>query len=94
MADWITKLDDFLRLSEREILTHAGKISHEQAVEKAEIEFERYRQVAGGIAPAGRPAFRAGAGRAQADRAEEDASQAPKKAHEEGTECPPSGKDP
>ena len=44
MADWITKLDDFLRLSERDILTHAGKISHEQAVEKAEIEFESYRQ--------------------------------------------------
>ena len=44
MADWIAKLDDFLRLSERNILTHAGKISHEQAVEKAEIEFESYRQ--------------------------------------------------
>ena len=43
MADWIAKLDDFLRLSERDILKHAGKISHEQAVEKAEIEFERYR---------------------------------------------------
>lgn len=44
MADWIAKLDDFLRLSDRDILTHAGKISHEQAVEKAEIEFEIYRQ--------------------------------------------------
>ncbi len=44
MADWIAKLDDFLRLSERDILEHAGKISHEQAVEKANIEFERYRQ--------------------------------------------------
>ena len=44
MADWIAKLDDFLRLSERHILTHAGKISHEQAVEKAAIEFERYHQ--------------------------------------------------
>ena len=27
MADWIAKLDDFLRLSERDILTHAGQIS-------------------------------------------------------------------
>ncbi len=44
MADWIAKLDDFLRLSDRDILTHAGKISHEQAVEKAEIEFEKYHQ--------------------------------------------------
>ena len=59
MADWIAKLDDFLRLSDRDILTHAGKISHEQAVEKAEIEFERYDQDTGGIAPTGGPALRA-----------------------------------
>lgn len=45
MADWISKLDDFLRLSDRDILTHAGRISHEDAVMKAEIEFERYRQM-------------------------------------------------
>jgi hypothetical protein len=30
MRDWISKLDDFLRLGEREILTHAGTISHER----------------------------------------------------------------
>ena len=29
MADWIAKLDDFLRLSDRDILDHAGKVSHE-----------------------------------------------------------------
>ncbi len=28
MADWIAKLDDFLRLSERDVLAHAGKVSH------------------------------------------------------------------
>lgn len=44
MADWITKLDDFLKLSEREILTHAGEISHELAVKKAETEYERFHQ--------------------------------------------------
>ena len=44
MADWIAKLDDFLRLSDRDILTHAGKISHEQAAEKAQIEFEKFHQ--------------------------------------------------
>lgn len=44
MADWIAKLDDFLQLSDRDILTHAGKISHEDAVAKAEIEFDKYRQ--------------------------------------------------
>ncbi|TVS11596.1 MAG: cell filamentation protein Fic [Planctomycetaceae bacterium] len=45
MADWIEKLDDFLRLSDRDILTHAGKISHEDAVGKAEAEFDQYRRV-------------------------------------------------
>ena len=43
MRDWIGKLDDFLRLSGRDILKHAGKISHEQAARKAELEFERHR---------------------------------------------------
>jgi hypothetical protein len=42
MQDWIAKLDDFLRLSERDILTHAGKISHELAEEHAHAEFARY----------------------------------------------------
>ena len=43
MRDWISKLDDFLRLSEREILTHAGKVSHETAQAKAAAEFEKFR---------------------------------------------------
>jgi hypothetical protein len=42
MHDWIAKLDDFLRLSERDILTHAGKISHELAEEHAHAEFAKY----------------------------------------------------
>lgn len=42
MADWITKLDDFLKLSDREILTHAGSISHDDAVKQAELEYERF----------------------------------------------------
>ena len=44
MRDWIVKLDDFLNLSEQEILTHAGRINHETAVEKAETEYEQYRK--------------------------------------------------
>lgn len=44
MADWIVKLDDFLKLSEREILTHVGKISHEIAAAKAEAEYEQFHQ--------------------------------------------------
>jgi hypothetical protein len=43
MRDWIAKLDDFLRLSDREILTHAGKVSHEAALAKAEAEYEKFR---------------------------------------------------
>lgn len=44
MADWIARLDDFLRMTEREVLTHAGKVSAEVAQAKAEREFEIYRQ--------------------------------------------------
>lgn len=42
MKDWIAKLDDFLKLSERDLLTHAGTISHELAVSKAEAEFDKF----------------------------------------------------
>ena len=45
MGDWIVKLDDFLKLSGRELLNHAGKISAEDAREKAEAEYERYRKL-------------------------------------------------
>jgi len=44
MKDWIEKLDDFLRFGEHEILTHAGKISHEEAIQKAYAEYEKYRE--------------------------------------------------
>ena len=44
MADWIATLDDFVRMTRREILTHAGKVSHEAAKQKAEAEFEKYRE--------------------------------------------------
>lgn len=46
MADWIKKLDGFLRLNERDILTHAGRISHEMAQAKAEQEYDRYHALA------------------------------------------------
>jgi hypothetical protein len=42
MVDWIAKLDEFLKLAEREVLTHAGSISHAEAVQKAELEFETF----------------------------------------------------
>jgi hypothetical protein len=43
MVNWIAKLDDFLRLSEREILTHSGRISHDLAL--ASQSGERIREV-------------------------------------------------
>ncbi len=45
MQEWVGKLDDFLRLTEREILTHAGQISHEQALDRAGEEFRKYREL-------------------------------------------------
>jgi len=44
MADWIAKLDDFLKISERRLIHNAGKVSAEQAATKAQKEFEKYRK--------------------------------------------------
>jgi hypothetical protein len=44
MQDWVNKLDDFLRISEKEILTHAGKITHEDAMALANSEFDKFSQ--------------------------------------------------
>ena len=42
MKDWIDKLHGFLSLNDREILTHAGKISHLLAIDIAEKEYDKY----------------------------------------------------
>ncbi len=44
MQDWIQKLDAFLRVSEKELLTNAGKVSHKKAIDKAKAEYEKYRK--------------------------------------------------
>jgi hypothetical protein len=44
MADWINKLDEILQLNGRDLLTHAGKISHEMALQKSNLEFEKYQE--------------------------------------------------
>ena len=44
MKDWIQRLDTILQLNGRELLTHAGKINHQKALEKTETEFEKYKQ--------------------------------------------------
>jgi hypothetical protein len=43
MRAWIAKLDDFLKLSDRELLDHAGKVTAEAAKAKAELEFDRFK---------------------------------------------------
>jgi hypothetical protein len=43
MRDWIAKLDEFLKVSGRKLLDHAGRISAETARAKAELEYDRYR---------------------------------------------------
>ena len=42
MRDWITKLDEFLKISGRKLLEHAGRISADDARAKAELEYARY----------------------------------------------------
>ena len=44
MHDWIEKLDDFLRLSDKELLTHAGTISAKLAKEKADAEYDKFKE--------------------------------------------------
>jgi hypothetical protein len=43
MNDWIFKLDGILKLNGRELLTHAGIISHEMAMNKSELEFNKFK---------------------------------------------------
>ena len=44
MKDWIERLDDFLKMTGKEILTHAGKISHDKAMRKAKDEYLAYKE--------------------------------------------------
>ena len=44
MKDWMQKLDDFLKLSGKELLTHAGSISAEIAKLKADTEYDKFKQ--------------------------------------------------
>lgn len=43
MKDWIDRLDTILQLNGRELLSHAGKISHKMALKKSEEEYEKYQ---------------------------------------------------
>lgn len=44
MKDWISILDDFLRISRKDILTHAGKVSAKLAKEKADEEYDKFKE--------------------------------------------------
>jgi len=44
MKDWIGRLDVILKMNGRELLTHAGKISHQMALEKSGEEYEKFKQ--------------------------------------------------
>lgn len=44
MSEWINKLDEFLKLSEKKLLTNAGRVSAEKASAKAEAEFVKFKK--------------------------------------------------
>jgi len=44
MEDWIQRLDAIIELNGRELLTHAGQISHQMAVEKSALEYGKYKE--------------------------------------------------
>ncbi len=44
MKDWISRLDSILQLNGRELLTHAGNVSHDMALQKSGLEYEKYKQ--------------------------------------------------
>lgn len=45
MKDWIARLDDYLRMTDSEMLQNAGKVSHALAEQKAKEEYQKYKQL-------------------------------------------------
>ena len=45
MQKWIDETDNLLKFRKKDILSNSGNISHKQAVEKAESEYEKYRVI-------------------------------------------------
>jgi len=43
MKDWLETIDDYLKMTRRDILTSSGCISHKQAIEKAHAEYDKYK---------------------------------------------------
>lgn len=45
MKDWIQRLDAIIQMNGKELLLHAGEISHEMALEKSSIEYDKFKDV-------------------------------------------------
>ena len=45
MKDWIDATDDLLKFRRKEILNNSGSISHKEAIDKAEKEYEKFRVI-------------------------------------------------
>lgn len=43
MKDWLETIDDYLKMARRDILTTSGHVSHKQAIEKAHVEYDKYK---------------------------------------------------
>ncbi len=44
MRDWLETIDDYLKMTRRDILETKGKVTHKQALKKAHTEYEKYKQ--------------------------------------------------
>ena len=43
MKDWLETIDDYLRMTRRDILETKGRVTHKQAIEKAHLEYDKYQ---------------------------------------------------
>ncbi len=44
MKDWLETIDDYLKMTRREILSTKGRVTHQQALDKAHYEYEKYKK--------------------------------------------------
>ena len=44
MKDWLETIDDYLKMTRRDILRTKGSVTHKQALEKAHEEYEKYKK--------------------------------------------------
>lgn len=45
MKDWLETIDDYLKMTRRDILVTTGRISHKQTIEKAHLEYEKFKRL-------------------------------------------------